>query len=208
MGDDTNYVKVDNSAETVSIVGVDGVYVTGIVETIGDFSQSVDSRFSSSVFSINELSASIGGGGTGIGQRVSNLEALTGSYATTGSNVFIGTQTIVPTEGSGENYVGIIVSGSNTNGGSGYVDFLKVTNTADGATNINKTFRENSDGTIEIVNSVYDTTIFSLTDGGDLAVIGEISGSTINGIGNVTSYSSSVDSRLHTLETTIDGGSF
>ena len=85
--------------------------ITGI-GNVTEYSTSVDSRLSSSLFTINELSSSIGGGGTGIGQRVSNLEALTGSYATTGSNTFQADQTI-----NGTLYVNNI-NGNN----SGYVN--------------------------------------------------------------------------------------
>ena len=45
-----------------------------------------------------------------------------------------------------------------------------------------------------------------ITIDGGLNVIGEISSSTINGIGNVTSYSTSVDSRLDVIETSLGGG--
>jgi hypothetical protein len=59
LGDDTNYVLVDNSTGIVSISGSNGVFVQGISGTIGEFSQSVDSRFSASVASLNTLSSSI-----------------------------------------------------------------------------------------------------------------------------------------------------
>jgi hypothetical protein len=62
----------------------------------------------------------------------------------------------------------IVFSGSNTVGGTGYTDFIKVTNTAAGATNINKTFRLNNTGGLEIVNSAYSNIAFSLTDAGVL----------------------------------------
>jgi len=59
FGDDTNYLKIDDSAQTITITGSNGVYVGGISETVGAFSQSVDSRFSASVASLNTLSSSI-----------------------------------------------------------------------------------------------------------------------------------------------------
>lgn len=76
---------------------------------------------------------------------------------------------VTPPTGSSSTAAGIIVSGSNTNGGTNYNDFLKVTNTASGATNINKWFRINSTGSLEIVNSAYNSTIFSLTDAGAIS---------------------------------------
>jgi len=69
----------------------------------------------------------------------------------------------------------ITINGANTQGGTGYVDFLKVTNTSGGATNPNKTFRLNNTGNLEIINSAYDDNLFSLTNAGGLSVPGPIS---------------------------------
>lgn len=74
--------------------------------------------------------------------------------------------TVTPPTGSGTDKVGIVVSGTNTNGGSNYVDFLRATNTTSGATNINKFFRLNVTGQLEIVNSAYSAIIMTLTDSG------------------------------------------
>jgi hypothetical protein len=63
-------------------------------------------------------------------------------------------------------------SGSGTIGGTGYTDFIRVTNTAAGVTNPNKTFRLNNTGGIEIINSTYLTNIFTLTDAGVLSTPG------------------------------------
>jgi hypothetical protein len=71
--------------------------------------------------------------------------------------------------------VGITVSGANTQGGAGYADFLRATNSSGGATNSNKTFRLNSTGGLEIINSAYDGVILSLTNAGELSVTGPIS---------------------------------
>ena len=68
----------------------------------------------------------------------------------------------------------IVFSGSNTIGGSGYTDFIKVTNTAAGATNINKTIRLNNTGGLEIINSAYNSALLTLTDSGNLSVAGTI----------------------------------
>ncbi len=45
-----------------------------------------------------------------------------------------------------------------------------------------------------------------ITIAGDLDVTGKISGSTIDGLGNATAYSTSVDSRLGTIESSLGGG--
>lgn len=66
----------------------------------------------------------------------------------------------------------IIVSGSNTVGGSTYIDFLKVINTLAGATDPNKTFRVDSAGTFQILNSSYGQVILSLENNGNLYVNG------------------------------------
>ena len=68
----------------------------------------------------------------------------------------------------------IVFSGSGTVGGTGYTDFIKVTNTAVGATNINKTFRVNNTGGLEIVNSAYSALTLSLSDSGNLIVGGTV----------------------------------
>lgn len=68
----------------------------------------------------------------------------------------------------------IVFSGSGTVGGTGYTDFIKVTNTAVGATNINKTFRVNNTGGLEIVNSAYSALPLSLSDSGNLIVGGTV----------------------------------
>ena len=62
------------------------------------------------------------------------------------------------------------IVGNVARGGASYHDFLRVTSTASGATNPNKHFRLTGAGNIEIVNSAYSSTIFSLTDAGVLIV--------------------------------------
>lgn len=69
---------------------------------------------------------------------------------------------------------GVQVSVANSIGGTGYADFLRVTNTSGNVTNPNKTLRLNSTGGIEIVNSAYDATIFTLDNGGNLTLSGSL----------------------------------
>ena len=73
---------------------------------------------------------------------------------------------------SGVTSVGLTVNGQNTKGGTGYTDFLLVTNTNTGATNPNKYFRLNSIGGLEILNSAYSALTLTLTDTGILSVGG------------------------------------
>jgi hypothetical protein len=88
--------------------------------------------------------------------------------ATNTANVNV---TYNPTSATG---VGLTITAKDTQGGTGYADFLKVTNTTSGATNPNKTFRLNSTGAIEIINSSYTTLLFSLTDSGNIVTSGII----------------------------------
>ena len=70
--------------------------------------------------------------------------------------------------------VAITAQGANTQGGTGYYDFLKATNSSGGATNPNKSFRLNSTGAFEIINSAYSSTIFSLADNGNAVIAGNL----------------------------------
>ena len=88
----------------------------------------------------------------------------------------------------------IQVTGTSTKGGAGYHDFLFVNNQG-GGTNPNKTFRLNSTGGIEIINSAYTSNLFTLSDAGDLTILGKVTGAnvvTTNGVfwANGSSYSS------------------
>ena len=82
------------------------------------------------------------------------------------------------------------IVGTNSKGGAGYHDFLLATNLG-GGTNINKWFRLNSTGGIEIINSAYTTNIFTLTDGGTLTVPAISAGGSIGTNGQVLSSTGS-----------------
>lgn len=88
------------------------------------------------------------------------------NVTTTGSSGALNV-TYTPTASSG---AAIQTIGKDSQGGIGYFDFLKATNTTAGATNANKSFRLSSDGTIEIVNSAYSQIILSITDAGVLKI--------------------------------------
>ena len=74
-----------SGSSTLYLLGSDKNDIPDLTGNISNFSSSVAN-------SINALSASIGGGS--IGNSVTLLSSKTGSYATTGSNVFVGNQTI------------------------------------------------------------------------------------------------------------------
>lgn len=63
----------------------------------------------------------------------------------------------------------ISLSAKDTQGGTGYADFLKVTNTTSGATNSSKTFRLSSAGAVEIINNAYSATLMALSDTGSMS---------------------------------------
>lgn len=70
--------------------------------------------------------------------------------------------------------VALTTTGKDTQGGTGYFDFFKATNTTSGVTDGSKTFRLNNTGGIEIINSAYTANLFTLTNAGNLTVGGTI----------------------------------
>lgn len=107
----------------------------------------------------------IGASGTSILQLTGSLNVsggITGSSIQ--SNGIYGTAIV-----SAKNTAGAIyISGSGTIGGTNYIDFLKITNNATGATNTSTTFRKNLSGTIEMINSAYNATVLSIDDSGSI----------------------------------------
>jgi len=71
---------------------------------------------------------------------------------------------------TGASAVAMQIAGYANKGGTGYHDFLSVTNGYGSATNASKWFRLNSTGALEIINSAYTASIFTLTDAGVLVV--------------------------------------
>ena len=112
-----------------------------------------------------------------IGSTTPSTGAFTTLAATTTSTTNALAVTYNPTTTTG---VAIQASGKDSLGGTGYFDFLKTTNTSSGATNANKTFRINSTGNIEIINSAYSSNIFNLSDAGVLTVPSVISSGAIS----------------------------
>jgi hypothetical protein len=90
---------------------------------------------------------------------------LAGNLTVTG-NVIANKQVVVTyTPTTSVNAVATL-AGANTQGGTGYVDFLKASNLSGGATNPHKTFRLNSTGGIEVINSAYSANLLTLDDNG------------------------------------------
>ena len=321
LGDDTNFVEINDSLQTINITAVNGVYVTGIEETIGEFSQSVDSRFSASVASVTSLSASVASVtgdfsssvATSFSQsnasivalsasvasvtgdfsssvatsfsasaynvsasnasqdvRIDQLASFSGSYATTGSNIFYGTQTftgsvyitqdlIVQGSSSLQNvtasavsigtnqinlntdfpafrYAGLNVYDSGSSGVSASLQWDSLTDqwifvhkesgsaTVDSSillygplstgglgsetgltSNYLTKVEDNGHGHHLTTSSIEDTGT-KVTVYNSLDVTGEISASTINGIGNVTAYSQSVSASLAEITANVGSG--
>ena len=222
---------------------------SSVATTVNTLSSSVATSFSASDAAIVVLSASVDG-------RLDSLEAASPTHATTGSNIFYGTQTITGSlyitqnlvvQGSsslqnitasavdiGTNLVqlntaspairfgGVSVQDSGSNHGvsgsllwDSFKDrWVSVNPDGSSATLIygpNNTGELGNEGTLTSgYIPVADTTghikdsIISQGEGiniaGGLVVTGNISASTITGIGNVASYSTSVDSRLVVVE--------
>lgn len=102
------------------------------------------------------------------------LDIIGSMTATT--SVISSTKGNITTDGN-PSQVFFTVSGSNSVGGTGYTDFLRVINTAVGASNQNKTFRLNINGDIEIIDSAYSVNILSLDNSGNLRISGRIKSS-------------------------------
>ena len=89
-----------------------------------------------------------------------------------GGNLYVGGLANITYQPASNTGAGIQVSVANSQGGTGYADFLKVTNISSTVTNANKSFRVDNSGTFQIINSTYTGNIFNLTDTGDLTIIG------------------------------------
>lgn len=66
----------------------------------------------------------------------------------------------------------VITYGTSTKGGTGYFDFIQVTNTSSSIANPNKYFRLNRSGDIEVLRSNYGAVILSLTNDGIMSIGG------------------------------------
>lgn len=111
------------------------------------------------------ITASVGNGNT---QETNTSSDVTFNSVTSNGKVTV-TYSPATTTGSA-----IEITTKDTRGGTGYADFLAVTNSTSGATNPNKYFRINNIGTMEVINSAYSASILALTNGGNLSTAGTI----------------------------------
>ena len=135
----------------------------------------------------NAATVYIAGAPSASGVTLTNPYALwvNGTSNFTGNAKFNGSITNNGTYGNttinaGNNQSMIVFSGSNTVGGTGYTDFIKVINTSAGATNQNKTIRLNNTGGLEFLNSDYTSLILSISDNGILNIGGGAATTTSN----------------------------
>jgi hypothetical protein len=172
--------------------------------TLATYTASVDSNISaihSFTSSQEEKDSTLATYTASVDSALTNLINITGSYATTGSNVFVASQTI-----SGSLIVTDVIQGT----GSIFlqpdvndVRKLEIYNTSVTDVHIKanggQTFLGDDTNYVLVDDSLQTITIESangVTVDTLLNVTGELSASTINGIGNVTTYSASVDSRF------------
>jgi acyl-coenzyme A thioesterase PaaI-like protein len=91
LGDDTNFVKIDDSAQTITITGVNGVFINNSLDVTGPISASAG--FSGSIAGIGNvtaysssvsasLAAIVANVGSGVGVSIDNLNLFSGSQLT------------------------------------------------------------------------------------------------------------------------------
>jgi Collagen triple helix repeat (20 copies) len=147
---------INGATGTAGTNGATGA--TGITGATGSFSGNLASNINGAGYSISNVAT------------ISTTGNITsGGNLTVTNGQIVGTYTPGSSTGSG-----ILSQGANTQGGTGYYDFLKATNSSGGATNPNKSFRLNSTGAFEIINSAYSSTIFSLADNGNAVIAGNL----------------------------------
>jgi hypothetical protein len=135
---------------------------------------------------------------TATATELNYVDGVTSSIQTQLNNKVSAVTPLTLTQSSNNaNYPLTISSANEQGGGSGFSDFIKFINSKSGATNINKHFRMNSSGTLEIINSAYTASIFSVTDDGTVTstnlgdtgwtTVGSFSNSFVSG-GNAPGY--------------------
>ena len=179
----THLIEGENTAGGVtSFITAAGGFSGSSVSATTYYGLPTDIRTTGATYSNNTFTFTNNTGGT-YNVLFNTLTGLTvnGNLSVTGdttSNRFSGsTNTITGTKGtviiSGSSTLAFInILGSNTVGGTGYTDFIRVTNNSAGATNATKTIRVNNTGGIEFLNSAYTAQTLTLGDNGILSIGG------------------------------------
>jgi hypothetical protein len=114
FGDDINYLKIDDSAQTVSIVGVNGLFVSGNIYQTG--SLYVDGTLTAREIHTSYVTSSVlyQSGSTKFGDTQDDTHVFTGSLITTGSLTINGDLTVNGTSilKAIDNRESLIVSGA------------------------------------------------------------------------------------------------
>ena len=139
-----------SSADSTAVQINDGLNVSGTLTANTFVTNNISSSESSAIQVDDAMNVS--------GAFTANTLSVTTTTTNNAVNI-----TYNPASAAG---VAIFATGKDTNGGIGYFEFLKATNTTSGVTNGSKSFRVNSTGALEIINSAYDATIFTLTNAG------------------------------------------
>lgn len=158
----SSLILATSSTDTLSINSGNNIVVAA-----NTTAKSISIALANTVTIANSLTI---GGGTG--------GSITGASSIS-ANTFIANSLVgaLPlsvniTAGAGNQNTAILVTGANTKGGVGYVDFLQANNLSGSTTNGSKWFRLDSNGQYQIINSAYTQNIFNLNDSGYLTIPG------------------------------------
>ena len=175
---DPNSYTIDNTADTITFSQAPptGSEIIVLEETFSQVTAGDGAKWNSTYTTVNTNSA------TWSAPAASSITGTRLASNVVGSSLTqVGVLTALTTTGLiSSNYVGntdssLIIAGSNTKGGAGYHDFLRVTNGASGVTNPNKYFRLNSTGELQILNSAYNAQLFNLDNSGNVTIAGNLS---------------------------------
>jgi hypothetical protein len=144
--------------------GVSGQYLVSTGSTVGWATPQQDQ-----IVNDTDIVTASGTGYVNVEIGGNLISSFTGDSTTFTGNIFAsGFANINITSGSADSALQIV--GNVAKGGAGYHDFLRVTSTAGGATNISKHFRLDSTGNLQIINSAYSSVLLGLTDAGQLLI--------------------------------------
>jgi len=161
---------INGSAVYAGTIGNTGTTLTGTLSTAAQTNITSTGALTSPSFTTSSGGQLTGYHTGAIGANAANSGAfttLTASGNTTlnnYANIYIATGSTAST--SALSIIGNIYG----QGGTGYLDFLKLTNTYSAGTNPNKYFRLNPTGGLEVVNSAYTQVIFILSDTGSITI--------------------------------------
>lgn len=114
---------------------------------------------------------------THYGNSIGTTATYSGNLIT--SNLNVNSQATITFQPPTTTGAALTILAGNTKGGTGYNDFLAITNTSGGATDPSKWFRVNTTGELQIINSAYTSQLLVLSDAGDMSIAGNISQSGI-----------------------------